>query len=185
MTAEFIHEVILVGYAQTIVVRIVLLTGGSVYTELSGRFRTSKLDRKSWSVLLCLSLPFDVEGLVMDLCLIQLQFLKGLQPRHWKTQQFCLPRSPGCSKMDGFDVSGLANMARLEQLGNPSCRLLQNNAICRPRQIKHWKRLGLAELRTEVGGGGGATSGGLLKQRFGSKSMVFISFGDICEKSVL
>ena len=34
--------VILVGYAQTAVVGIVLLTGSTVYTELSGRSWTSK-----------------------------------------------------------------------------------------------------------------------------------------------
>ena len=37
-----IKSVILVGYAQTAVVGIVLLTGSTVYTELSGRSRASK-----------------------------------------------------------------------------------------------------------------------------------------------
>ena len=71
------RNVILLGYAQTAAVGIVLLTGSTVYTELSGRSCTSKFDRKSSSVLLCLSLPFDVKGLVMDLCLIQRAVFEG------------------------------------------------------------------------------------------------------------
>ena len=41
-TGPLIVPVILVGYAQTAVVGIVLLTGSTVYTELSVRSRTSK-----------------------------------------------------------------------------------------------------------------------------------------------
>ena len=57
-----LQKIILVGYAQTAAVGIVLLTGSLVYTELSGRSWTSKFDRKVCLFFGVLSLLFDVKG---------------------------------------------------------------------------------------------------------------------------
>ena len=130
-------------YAQSGAVGIVSLTRSIVYTELSGSFCTFESDRKSSPVRSCLSLPFDVMDLVMDRCLIQRGVFEGAPSPTLEHTSAWLARSPACSESDRFDVPGSANMARPEQLDTPSRRLLQNSAICRPKRIKVWKKLGL------------------------------------------
>ena len=59
---------ILVGYAQTAAVGIVLLTGSPVYTELSGISFALKFDRKV-DLFSSLFLAFRCQGRVRDLCI--------------------------------------------------------------------------------------------------------------------
>ena len=64
-------------YAQAATVEIVVLTGKTVHTEVSAMSCTSKVDHKSSSVLLFLSLLFIDQGHVVNLCANQRPVYEG------------------------------------------------------------------------------------------------------------
>ena len=90
------------GYAQTAAVGIVLLTGSTMYTELSGRSRTSKFWSSCWSILWCPFLAFRCQGRLMDLCMTKHAAFEGSASQTWETYHFLLTRSLHFSKSYQF-----------------------------------------------------------------------------------
>ena len=69
-------NLILVGYAQTAAVGIVLMTGSPVYTGLSGRSVRLSFDLKD-DLFSSLFLTFRCQGRVVDLCLTKHTVFEG------------------------------------------------------------------------------------------------------------